>query len=282
MALTGLSNGSLASISTLRPVHPNLPSSALSVKRSLKTLVVDLGEDFQKPVSDHTNSSSSEDRNHVENGAHRHLEKHTFLDVRVTPNDHLHADDDAQESVLNGSRSRVQSLPGGFYISPPVTEILAAAKKSKTPLIIKELLLGRRHFGDVSFLSPVLDISSFIPTTDERAFLLRLFGREAVSSVNAHSKEDDIENNPIVSFGPRSITIYPEGTEKPLINTGLNLPARIRLEGCYPRRSHNTDGQVHDSSLIEAFVKKLRSVPGTTFLSYEEATGLWVFSVEHF
>lgn len=247
--------------------HPSSTSSALSVKRSLKSLIVDFN-----PLSNN--------RNGIPKQENINLSSSIPIDRSIIQSVEL-----SSPKELSGTRSRVQSLYGGFYISPPISDILDAWKhqkeNNKSVLLIKDFLLGRKHFGDVSFLSSV-DIS-FLPLEDEISFIGALFGKEAIPNTSIYSVVEENEF-PIVSFGIRSITIYPEGMEKPSIGSGLNVPARIRLEGCYPRRSDlNTTTQPPlDPNLIEAFVKKLRAVPGTNFVSYDDVTGLWIFTVEHF
>ena len=61
---------------------------------------------------------------------------------------------------------------------------------------------------------------------------------------------------------------------------GLNKPAVITLEKCYPKTKTKNNPQVlkkYQEKLLRA-TKEM----GATFVSYDPETGNWVFSVEHF
>ena len=131
----------------------------------------------------------------------------------------------------------------------------------------------------------------------------------------------DLEDLPqMVIFEPRQVTIYPEDryisldeefekekTEKnslsddriektkvlrgspvlvkPPPGQGLNQPAEIRLEGCWPI-SKATREPIRDvnmgSERMRHHVARLKAVPDTKFQDFLPETGTWVFTVEHF
>lgn len=94
----------------------------------------------------------------------------------------------------------------------------------------------------------------------------------------------------IVVFEPRQITVYPESDEdsaftvsKPAVGSGLNLPAEVRLECCWPVNKANRQPirEMGDERML-SHISRLRSVEGTKFMDYFPETGTWVFRVEHF
>ncbi|KAH8600415.1 nuclear protein 96-domain-containing protein [Bisporella sp. PMI_857] len=72
-------------------------------------------------------------------------------------------------------------------------------------------------------------------------------------------------------------------SKKPPMGQGLNVPSRISLMNSWPRNSSSrTDKNGAGSSRLKKHVARLQKVPNTTFESYDENTGTWSFSVEHF
>lgn len=89
----------------------------------------------------------------------------------------------------------------------------------------------------------------------------------------------------IVRLEDRNATVYPEEYEdiKPPPGEGLNVPATITLENCFPldksTRKPIKDG---DHPRVQQHVKRLRNLEGTEFIEFEAASGRWSFSVEEF
>jgi nuclear pore complex protein Nup98-Nup96 len=86
-----------------------------------------------------------------------------------------------------------------------------------------------------------------------------------------------------VVFDQKGVEVYPDPEHKPAVGQGLNQPARIRLERCYPR-DRTTGNPIVDAAdpRVQRKVEKLRAMPETTFRSYDAATGTWEFEVKHF
>lgn len=146
-------------------------------------------------------------------------------------------------------------LEKGDYYTEPSEEVLRSTP-FKDLESVATYKCGRVGYGDVEFL---------------RAVNLTNFG--------------DIGQIPgkIIVFEEKECTVYPNEQEKPERGEGLNVPARIRLFGCWafnkstkePIRDPNHPKQI-------SHLKKLKSMADTEFVSFDVATGEWVFIVQHF
>lgn len=143
---------------------------------------------------------------------------------------------------------------GEYWTKPSIAEL------SKMPFPdlqnLKHFTCGRVGYGEIKFLQPV-DLTT------------------------CHS----IHNiaGKIITFEDRECTVYPVESEKPTRGEGLNVPAEIKLYGCWPvdkaRREPIRD-EKHPK--FAAHLRKLKSIPETHFISYEPGKGEWVFEVQHF
>ncbi|KAI1169749.1 nuclear protein 96-domain-containing protein [Nemania sp. FL0916] len=137
--------------------------------------------------------------------------------------------------------------PGNYWMSPTREEIQNMNRVQRQN--VADLTVGRENVGYVRFKVPV-DLSSI---------------------------DLDTLCDGIVVLMPRSATVYPNSVKKPPVGKGLNVPSLINLENAFPRASRT--GKV---TLLSKHVDRLRQIPDTTFENYNEATGEWTFSVEHF
>ena len=149
----------------------------------------------------------------------------------------------------------VASLEKGEYWTKP-----SIAELSKMPFPdlqnLKHFTCGRAGFGEVKFLQPV-DLTT------------------CHSIYNITGK--------IITFEDRECTVYPVESEKPARGEGLNVPAEIKLYGCWPV-DKATREPIRDEKhpKFAAHLRKLKSIPDTHFISYEPVKGEWVFEVQHF
>ena len=149
----------------------------------------------------------------------------------------------------------VASLEKGEYWTKP-----SIAELSKMPFPdlqnLKHFTCGRVGYGEIKFLQPV-DLTT------------------------CHS----IHNitGKIITFEDRECTVYPVESEKPARGAGLNVPAEIKLHGCWPV-DKATREPIRDEKhpKFAAHLRKLKSIPETHFISYEPVRGEWVFEVQHF
>lgn len=118
---------------------------------------------------------------------------------------------------------------------------------------VTDLIVGRVGYGQVAFQEPV-DLTTL------------------------QSVEDLLGG--IVVFEDRNCTVYPDDMDtKPRPGQGLNVPATITLERCWPL-DKATRQPIKEGTKLEKHVKRLRSLPDTSFISYED--GEWCFGVEEF
>lgn len=124
---------------------------------------------------------------------------------------------------------------------------------------LKELhhfTVGRRGFGEVTWLEPV-----------------DLTGLDLNELLGA-----------VVVFSRMELTVYADdyAASKPEQGEGLNQPARITLENCWPedkatkQPDTNPSGPAHDR-----FLQRVKNVRGTEFIGYTD-DGTWTFEVGHF
>jgi hypothetical protein len=109
---------------------------------------------------------------------------------------------------------------------------------------VPNFVVARKGYGSISFKAPVdlTGISSLSVL------------REIVEIVRGH------------------VSVYPNESKESPAATGLNVAAEVSLENVRPP---------NDIALDE-YTEQLRSKRDTKFISYNPASGLWVFSVEHF
>lgn len=138
----------------------------------------------------------------------------------------------------------------GYWLLPSLGELKT---KTKEELKSVELTVGRRLYGEIRFLKPV-DLSL--------VDLDSLFGQ-------------------IVVFGSCKVTLFPED-DVPPAGEGLNQPAEITLEGCFPIDGKTRLAVRHpDPETVERHTEMLKKAPETEFESYDATLGTWRFRVLH-
>ena len=87
----------------------------------------------------------------------------------------------------------------------------------------------------------------------------------------------------IVVFDLKICTVYPDETVKPPVGKGLNVPAIITLEKCWPlsKETRRPILDVENPRFI-AHVERLKRQPDTEFIDYIADSGSWIFKVSHF
>jgi len=153
-------------------------------------------------------------------------------------------------SGTSGSHTGQSNLQDGYWIRPS----LDALSRATSP--IHGLTIGRTGYGSVQFIAPV-DLKQCPPPAD-------------------------IPGN-IVILDNKSCTVYPDEDSKAVEGTGLNVPARIALEGCWVIDKANRQPikqEGHPKHV--AHVRKLKEMSDTGFISFDVTTGTWTFAVEHF
>jgi nuclear pore complex protein Nup98-Nup96 len=147
---------------------------------------------------------------------------------------------------------------GDFYMEPSES---ALKKMSQFQLkSIEGFIVGQKGLGEIRFSKPV-DLSE---VDLDRIFV------------------------DIVRFEPKQVVVYPEADRegaaaKPSPGQGLNQPAIVKLERCWPT-ARGTRVPITDpaNERMKHHIERLKSVPDTRFLSFDHITGTWEFKVEHF
>jgi nuclear pore complex protein Nup98-Nup96 len=151
--------------------------------------------------------------------------------------------------------SKEDDKHGAYWMVPSAHKLKSLTHEQRKK--VHGLTVGRRGFGSVRFEHPV-DITEI---------------------------ECKIEEIPgkLVIFEPRVCTVYPEEMVKPAPGTGLNVPALISLEECFPL-TKNTREKIVDPEHPRyiTHIKRLRSIKDTEFIDYQPQSGLWIFKVRHF
>ena len=143
---------------------------------------------------------------------------------------------------------------GEYWTKPSIAEL------SKMPFPdlqnLKHFTCGRVGYGEIKFLQPV----------------------DLTTCRSIHNIEGKI-----ITFEDRECTVYPVESEKPARGEGLNVPAEIKLFGCWPV-DKATREPIRDEKhpKFAAHLRKLKSIPETHFISYGPGKGEWVFEVQHF
>ncbi|GMG32474.1 unnamed protein product [Ambrosiozyma monospora] len=161
----------------------------------------------------------------------------------------------ADETTCSTSEQTGDLIPKDYWCSPSVDDLSHMTTSELTR--VEGFTVGRYGFGQVSFQYPV-DLTSF---HGEWSLLL----------------------GKCIQFKSRLLLVYPDGFEKPSIGNGLNVPATVVIEKCFPI-DKSTKEPVTDPNSQEMidFVKKMKEIKGMQFLNYEPTTGSYTFSVQHF
>jgi hypothetical protein len=92
-----------------------------------------------------------------------------------------------------------------------------------------------------------------------------------------------LDLNRDVVIGLREVTVYPDHAHRPSNGTGLNAPARLSIEQCFPKH-HSPHKGMSSEEIIKYAAKlmKANEKDGATYKNYDHVQGKWIFEVEHF
>lgn len=159
-----------------------------------------------------------------------------------------------QETGASQSTTRTSKPEGEYWMSPSLEEL---RKLSNVELKrVENFKVGLPEFGSVDFQMPV-DLS-LVPLTS-------------------------ICGN-IVVFENKVCRVYPDETNKPPRGQGLNVPAIISLERCWPLDKTTQKPMIFDthSPMYAKHLKRLKRQSETAFIDFTTDNGTWTFRVEHF
>ncbi|EMR09966.1 hypothetical protein PNEG_01724 [Pneumocystis murina B123] len=163
---------------------------------------------------------------------------------------------DATSNVLHDSteEDKRESNSLFYWTSPSISKLLDYTTDELKH--VSNFKVGRKGFGQISFQSPV-DLTTF----------------EAL---------EDIPGT-IIIFDEKVCTVYPDESLKPPLGCGINVPAIITLERCWPfskeKREPITDP---NHSRFQQHLDRLKRMKETEFIDYIADTGAWIFKVNHF
>lgn len=153
-------------------------------------------------------------------------------------------------SPVNGDAS----AEGEYWTSPSYDTLRRLSPEELSH--VRDFKVGLTGYGQVSFLVPV-DLTG-------------------VASLRAIAGS-------IVILERRACTVYPDETTKPPQGQGLNVPALISLEQCWPIDKATRQPIFNPGHLrFQQHLAKLKRIPETEFVEFQADTGTWVFKVKHF
>ncbi len=153
----------------------------------------------------------------------------------------------------DGDKVNFSELEEGDYWSSPTLNTLSNYGRKELEAV-SNFCVGRKGHGKVTFLRPV--------------------------DLTRENSLSDILGGTIEIL---TATLEVYKGESPPPGEGLNQPARIELEGCWPK-SRSTGDPIKDPA-NPTFTKWIASLERKTeahFVSYDRATGTWTFEVDHF
>ncbi|KAG0049113.1 hypothetical protein BGZ83_006031 [Gryganskiella cystojenkinii] len=146
-------------------------------------------------------------------------------------------------------------VQGEYWMEPSLEEL---RKMTRSELqSVRNFRVGLPEYGSVDFLEPV-DLTT-VPS---------------LSSICGH----------IVVFSHKVCKVYPDEHNKPPRGQGMNVPAIISLDRCWPLDKRTREPIKFDKSnpLYAQHLKRLKRQSETTFMDFVTEKGTWTFRVEHF
>ncbi|KAK4545922.1 hypothetical protein LTR36_002486 [Oleoguttula mirabilis] len=141
---------------------------------------------------------------------------------------------------------------GEYWTRPPIRDLKNMSRQQLQKL--GKFVVGREHAGHIDFGS--VDLSN-VPLDDICGKIVRLESRNA--------------------------TVYADGSDKPPVGKGLNMPSTISLEQSWPREKRTKKALcLKEGNELKKHIGRLQKMVDTKFLGYDVDTGVWHFTVPHF
>lgn len=155
---------------------------------------------------------------------------------------------------IPAKQDRAPIRKGDYWSQPDAATISNMSHMELTA--VPNFVAGRMGYGQVAFLEPV-DLTS-LPSIGS------MLGK-------------------IIVFEELTCEVYPDESDKPPVGSGLNVPAKITLENCWPK-DKGTGELIKDRShpRMDAHIRRLKKVPETEFVEFDADAGVWTFKVQHF
>ena len=161
------------------------------------------------------------------------------------------------QSTTDMSDEQSGELKEGEYWSEPPMATLSSWGHNEL-IAIEKLVVGRVGYGKITFLGAV-DLTG-------SGSVKQLFGD-------------------LVRFEDKECSVYPDldNVDKPPPGSGLNVRARVELDGCWPvdKATREPIKDENHPQMVK-HLKRLRGMKDTKFESFDMKDGKWTFTVEHF
>jgi nuclear pore complex protein Nup98-Nup96 len=228
----------------IREGPPTAGESAKPLVESARTLVPTRQKDFGLTTSGEPNQLPSVSDGQSMSQANSAPSSQTVSNVGST----------SQDKTSRDTVAVSQKDHDAYWTSPPTSVLMDLSKAELSK--VSNFTVGRRGYGQVSFNSAV-DLSSL-------------------------EQVEDVAGK-IIIFEPKMCTVYPDEELKPSVGKGLNVPATITLEQCFPL-SKDKRQPIRDKThpRFQQHVDRLKRMSETEFVDYLAESGTWIFKVEHF
>ncbi|PWN50551.1 hypothetical protein IE53DRAFT_362282 [Violaceomyces palustris] len=181
---------------------------------------------------------------------------------------------DLETSFATASSADRSGAPrkGEYYLEPSLDALRTARYEELAA--VDGFIVGRQGVGKVEFLEPV-DLTTLPDLTDIAGGVVQLRLKECF----VYPEEED--------YDPRN---PPDGAKRGYIpvlkaeqGQGLNMPARVSLEQCWPLdRATREPLKDPNHPRVKQHINKLKNKAETEFVDYDPETGTWTFKVKHF
>ncbi|KAJ3259284.1 Nuclear pore complex protein Nup98-Nup96 [Boothiomyces macroporosus] len=173
---------------------------------------------------------------------------------------------------------KLATTPTTIRVAQPVSSVSPADKSKQyvmTPSIEKLL-----HMSDEELRS-VKDFKVKVPLYGSIHFLEPV-DLLAASPTGTRAGIKEIPGN-VIQIKPQVVIVNPDEDNKVPVGTGVNVRAKVTLLGCWAK--DKATGDIIDNQSDPRYIKhmeKLKNMPDTEFFGFEQASGAWAFTVDHF
>ncbi|CAE7229687.1 unnamed protein product [Rhizoctonia solani] len=159
-----------------------------------------------------------------------------------------------EESTVRDDTPAITAADGDYWMIPSLSELQGMSHDQLVS--VPNFTVGRHGYGKITFLDPV-DLTTVY----------------AISDIPEKT----------VLFEEGACTVYPDESQKAARGEGLNVPAEISLEKCWPKdKATRAPIKNPNDPVWQRQERKLRKMKDTEFIGLEPESGVWTFRVPHF
>lgn len=175
-------------------------------------------------------------------------------------------------SAATNGTTATSGKVGEYYTEPSLAALRTANYNELAA--VHNFIVGRKGVGQIEFLEPV-DLTSIGDLNDIVGGIVQIRLKEVV----VYPEEDDYDPRNPKDGAKRNFVPGIKAKQ----GTGLNVPARVSLEACWPT-DRATREPIKDAEhpRVKQMVNKLKNKPETEFVDFEPESGTWTFKVKHF